>query len=153
MYSQDTVNQFIELRAEGKSYRTIAEKLNISVSAAGKWAEEHEAEISQLALARREALRERYIHSFEGKLCDLAGELQRIEEELKLRDLADVSTEFLLYRKTCLQARQEKLAVEPAAKTSPNPPPPRKSEQNHYKSVRLWGGGVYTFQKTPPPPR
>jgi len=37
-------------------------------------------------------------------LADIADELRRIDEELKLRDLADVSTEFLLYRKTYQQA-------------------------------------------------
>ena len=121
MYSQDTVNQYIELRAEGRSHRTIAEKLNISIGASIKWAAEHEAEIAQLALARREALRERYVNNFETKLADLSGELGRIDEELKLRDFADVSTEFLLYRKTCLQARQERLGAEPAAKKFTSP--------------------------------
>ena len=119
MHSQDIINQIIELRAEGKSCRTIAEALNISVGAAHKLAHDHDDEIQQLAFARREALRERYLASFEGKLSDLAGELQRIDEELKLRDFACVSTEFLLYRKTCLQARQEKLAHEPTPKPQP----------------------------------
>jgi hypothetical protein len=59
----------------------------------------------------------------EGKLSDLANELQRIDEELKLRDFATVSTEFLLYRKTCLQARRGKLAQELAPK--PVHPSPR----------------------------
>src|SRR5687768_3269158 len=105
MHSQDTINQVIDLRAEGKSFRTIAEKLNISLGAAHKLAQDHDNEIQQLAFARREALRERYLASFEGKLSDLSDELQRIDAELKLRDFGDVSTEFLLYRKTCLQAR------------------------------------------------
>jgi hypothetical protein len=119
MHSLDTINQLIELRAEGKSCRTIAAELNISLGAAHKLAQDHDEEIQQLAFLRREALRERYLNSFEGKLSDLAGELQRIDEELKLRDLATVSTEFLLYRKTCLQARQEKLAHEPVSKSVP----------------------------------
>src|SRR5687767_811785 len=119
MHSQDIINQVIDLRAEGKSCRTIASALNISVGAAHKISQEHDEEIQQLAFARREALRERYLTNFEGKLSDLAGELQRIGEELKLRDFATVSTEFLLYRKTCLQARQEKLAHEPAPKSVP----------------------------------
>src|SRR5687767_3050327 len=119
MHSQDIINQIIELRAEGKSERTIAAALNISLGAVHKLAHDHDDEIQQLAFARREALRERYLSSFEGKLSDLADELRRIDEELKLRDFGDVSTEFLLYRKTCLQARQEKLAHEP----TPKPPP------------------------------
>src|SRR5688572_22642614 len=123
MHSLDTVNQLIELCAEGKSCRTIAAALNISVGAAHKLAQDHDEEIQQLAFLRREALRERYLNSFEGKLSDVASELQQIDAELKLRTLANVSTEFLLYRKTCLQARQEKLAHEPAPKSTPAPAP------------------------------
>ena len=111
-----SINQFIELRAEGKSLRQIADKLNISVGLASKWAADHEPGISQLAFARREALRECYLSTYEGKLADLAKELQQIDAELAERDLQDVSTEFLLYRKTCLQVRAEKLAHEPAPK-------------------------------------
>ena len=120
MHSQDTINQLIELRAEGKSCRTIAAALNISVGAAHKLAQDHDDEIQQLAFLRREAARERYLTSFEGKLSDVANELQQIDAELKLRTFGDVSTEFLLYRKTCLQARQEKLAHEPASETRPS---------------------------------
>jgi hypothetical protein len=128
MHSQDIINQVIDLRAEGKSCRTIAAALNISLGAAHKLSQEHDDEIQQLAFARREALRERYLTNFEGKLSDLAAELQRIDEELKLRDFATVSTEFLLYRKTCLQARQEKLAQEPA----PKPLPPIAVNKNEH---------------------
>ncbi|MCI0747802.1 MAG: hypothetical protein L0Y58_20535 [Verrucomicrobia subdivision 3 bacterium] len=49
-----------------------------------------------------------------GSNLNIHGELDRIDTELKLRELERVSTEFLLYRKTCLQARLEKLAVSPA---------------------------------------
>src|SRR5688572_28678076 len=40
----------------------------------------------------------------ESKLADLSSELARIDAELKMRDFEDV-TEFLLYRRTCLQSR------------------------------------------------
>src|SRR5687768_12354449 len=109
MHSQDIINQVIDLRAEGKSCRTIAGILNISVGAVHKLSQDHDDEIQQLAFARREALRERYLASFEDKLSDLASEIAAINSELGLRTFANVSTEFLLYRKTCLQARQEKL--------------------------------------------
>ncbi|MCI0745357.1 MAG: hypothetical protein L0Y58_08135 [Verrucomicrobia subdivision 3 bacterium] len=132
MYSNDTINQFIELRAEGQSYRTIAQKLGISIAVASKWAHQHDGEIRQRAFVRAEALREQYVGSYEHKLADLAGELRSIDEELKLRHFETVSTEFLLYRKTCLQARLEKLGALPAADL--NPPvadlPEREQEVN-----------------------
>src|SRR5688572_32422155 len=98
MYSQDTINQFIELRAEDKTLREIADLLKISVSLGGKWSQQYEPEIEQLAFARKEALRQQYLGRFEDKLADMARELQGIDAELKQRDFEDVSTEFLLYR-------------------------------------------------------
>ena len=120
MHSQDIINQIIELRAEGKSCRTIAAALNISLGAAHKLAHDHNDEIQLLAFERRESLRERYLSSFEDKLSDLTDELQRINRVLKERDFGYCSTEFLLYRKTCLQARQEKLASESSPSESKN---------------------------------
>jgi hypothetical protein len=133
MHSQATINQFIELRAEDKPLREIAELLKISTTLAWKWSHQHAQEIEQLAFARKEALRHKYTHSYETKLADIARELTAIDEELKQRDFGDVSTEFLLYRKTCQQSRFEKLA----ALTAPKPvtsEDANKSEQNANKS-------------------
>jgi hypothetical protein len=130
MHSPDTINRFIELRAEGKSYRTIGEILKISTGLAAKWAADHDAEIQHLAFARREALREQYLASFESKLADLSSELVRIDAELKERDLQDVSTEFLLRRKTCLQSRAEKFAADPEPTPFRTATPPPAIEQS-----------------------
>lgn len=111
MYSQDTINQFIQLRAQELSYRKIGEVLKISVGLASQWAHEHADKIEHLTFARREAARERFVPSYEKKLADIADELCQINKELMRRDFDDVSTEFLLYRKTCQQARLEKLAA------------------------------------------
>jgi hypothetical protein len=116
MYSQDTINQFIQLRPEDKSLQHIADTLKISIGLASKWKHEHEIEIQELAFARKEAVRQRYLTTFEDKLSDLARELQAIEAELKMRDFGDVSTEFLLYRKSCVQSRLEKAAALPVPK-------------------------------------
>lgn len=121
MPAPETINQFIELRAEDKTLRDIAYQLNISVGLAHKWAHQHEAEIEQLAFARKEALRQQYLGRYEDKLADMARELQGIDAELKMRDFEDVSTEFLLYRKTCLQARMEKVSAVPKPKPFPAP--------------------------------
>jgi hypothetical protein len=132
MYSQDTINQFIELRAEDKPLRDIAKQLNISLGLAWKWTHQHEPEIEQLVYARKEALRQQYLGRFEDKLADMARELQNIDAELKMRDFEDVSTEFLLYRKTCLQARMEKAAT----LREPRPPAVNSAEEAVNKSVQ-----------------
>ena len=118
MHSQDTINQVIQLRAEGKSFRRIAAELNVSDASARRWAIEHKTEVDELRDLRLDALHERYLGNYEDKLSDMADEVARINAELKLRDLSDVSTEFLLYRKTCLQARLDKTA---AAAAVPEP--------------------------------
>jgi kynurenine formamidase len=130
MYNQDMINQFIELRAEEKSYRHIADILKISTGLASKWAREHETEIAELTFARKEALRERYVKGYGEKLADIAREIDAIDEELKHRDFEDVSTEFLLYRKTCQQARQEKLAALPLPRYAPPVEPPKEMNKN-----------------------
>ncbi|MCI0747892.1 MAG: hypothetical protein L0Y58_21000, partial [Verrucomicrobia subdivision 3 bacterium] len=106
--------QFIQLRSRNVSFRRIAEQLDICVNTARKWEQEHKEQIDHLRAVHLEAIQERYLKTYEHKLADLTDELDRIDAELKLREFECVSTEFLLYRKTCLQARLEKLAVSPA---------------------------------------
>ena len=122
MYKQDTINQFIELRAQQHSLRRISATLDVSINTLRKWDAEYEPRIGELQAVRLEALQEQYVATHEQKLSDLAGELKRIDEELNQRDLQDVSTEFLLYRKTCLQSRLEKTALpHPAPRRLPVP--------------------------------
>jgi hypothetical protein len=122
MHSQDTIDQCLKLRADGKTCRRIAEELDLSLATVTRWSQEHKAAIQQMRAARLEALHEQYLGNYEEKLSDLAHEIASINTELKLRDFGDVSTEFLLYRKTCLQARLEKLAARETATTEPQPP-------------------------------
>ncbi|MCI0746474.1 MAG: hypothetical protein L0Y58_13820, partial [Verrucomicrobia subdivision 3 bacterium] len=81
--------------------------------------QEHQDQIDHLRAVHLEAIQERYLKSYEHKLADLTDELDRIDAELKLREFECVSTEFLLYRKTCLQTRLEKLAVSPRHSKGP----------------------------------
>lgn len=124
MHSQDTIEQCLKLRAEGRSYRRIAEQLNVSVPTVEKWIKAHQAQLNQMRADRLEALHEQYLGNYEDKLSDMAGEVAAINAELKLRDLACVSTEFLLYRKTCLQARMEKAADRETQTVEASPEPP-----------------------------
>lgn len=121
MHTQETIEQCLHLRAQGRSYRRIAQELNVSVPTVEKWIKAHEAQINQMRADRLEALHEQYLGDYEDKLSDMAKEVAAINAELKLRDFACVSTEFLLYRKTCLQARLEKLAARQTQIVSPLP--------------------------------
>jgi hypothetical protein len=136
MHSQDTIEQCLKLRAESRSYRRIAEQLNVSVPTVEKWIKAHHAQLNQMRADRLEALHERYLGNYEDKLSDMANEVAAINAELKLRELSCVSTEFLLYRKTCLQARMEKAAANETqtvasqpetAISEPQPEPPSEN--------------------------
>lgn len=129
MYDQTTIDQCLKLRAEGKSYRRIAEELNVAPATAIKWVADHKAIVQQLRGERLEALHEQYLGNYEDKLSDIAREVAAIDTELKLRDFGDVSTEFLLYRKTSLQARLEKLAAREFQTIDPGLQP-QELEQN-----------------------
>jgi len=136
MHTQETIEQCLKLRAQARSYRRIAEELKVSVPTVEKWIKAHEAQINQMRADRLEALHEQYLGNYEDKLFDMANEVAAINAELKLRDFSCVSTEFLLYRKTCLQARLEKLAARETQTVAPQPetaiaePQPEPSTQN-----------------------
>ena len=115
MHSEDIITQCIHLRAEGLSFRRIAAQLNISEASVRRWAAERKDQLDELCALRLDALHERYLASYEDKLADMANEIAQINTELKLRDFGVVSTEFLLYRKTCLQARLDKAAAAAAS--------------------------------------
>ena len=124
MHSQDTINRFIELRAQRKSHRRIAEALGVCTNTTLKWDAEYQEQIKHVQLLHLEALQEKYLATHEEKLADLTAEIAAINAELKMRDFEDVSTEFLLYRKTCLQSRLDKLAVAPSPIKAASPTEP-----------------------------
>jgi hypothetical protein len=117
MHDQQTIDQFIALRAKGLSYERIAEQLGISTGTASNWGQAHDDEIQRLRLVQMEAVQERHLKTYEEQICDLMDELHRIDAILKQRDFGYCSTEFLLYRKDMVKLRLEKLAVSPVAIT------------------------------------
>lgn len=93
---QELKSQFIELRAKGWSYLRISKKLKVSKATLSNWSQELEAEIASLKAMELEALYERYYLAKEGRIKLLGEQLLAIQEELKARDLKDVSTDKLL---------------------------------------------------------
>jgi len=92
----DTKERFILLRAQGKSFKKIAEQLKVSKQTLINWSKEFETEILNLKAIELEALQEKYYQSRE-KRIELFGErLRAIRDELGKRDLSEVSTEKLL---------------------------------------------------------
>ena len=87
---------FIELRAKGYSYRTIAKKLNVSIGTLSSWRQELEGEIATLKAEELDALYEKYYMTKQQKITQLGRQLKAIQKELASRDYADIPTDKLL---------------------------------------------------------
>lgn len=92
MASEEQKQKFIELRAQGLSYGTIAKEIHVAKSTLTSWAKELSSEITRRKDTEREALFETFRLNKESRIRQLGGILQRFEDELATRDLSDIST-------------------------------------------------------------
>ena len=88
--------KFVELRAQGYSYRAIAKELKISVNTLRAWERELAAEISELKAEELDELFTKYAMAKEARIKGLGEILERINSELGRRDLSELSTDKLL---------------------------------------------------------
>lgn len=88
--------QFVELRAEGRSYTDIATALNVSKPTLLNWSRELEREIANAKTLRLDALFEKYLVGKAARVETFGKKLQAILTELDKRDLAHVKTSLLL---------------------------------------------------------
>lgn len=88
--------QFIELRAEGRSYADIAAALDVSKPTLLNWSRELEREIANAKTLRLDALFELYLVGKAKRVETFGKRLQAILSELDARNLADVPTPLLL---------------------------------------------------------
>ena len=107
--------QFIELRAKGLSYAKIAKRMKLSRNTLASWSQELEAEIASLKAMELESLQEQYFLLKEGRIKLLGETLKGLQEELKKRDLAGVSTDKLLdmWLKVYQELKEEAIEVRP----------------------------------------
>ena len=110
MKDQETIDQFIALRASGKSYASISETLNISKPTLIDWGRKYQFLIQNLRAVEHEALIEQCTTSRQQRLESLGRDLKRAEEELAKRDLSTLPTSALFAIVTRLRnevAREE----------------------------------------------
>lgn len=96
MKPQELKHKFIELRAEGKSYDTIAEALHISKSTCTAWERELKDKIEVMKQEELKALYTSYSMTKEARIRKLGDTLERVEEALAQKDLQEVAPEKLL---------------------------------------------------------
>ena len=108
MIPQDVRAEFIRLRAEGKSYRKIAEELHISRSTCSEWEAQLKEEIAALKHEQLCDLYEAYYMTKQARIERLGGTLQNITTALQGADLSEVAPEKLMdYQLKYMEALRE----------------------------------------------
>lgn len=95
MKDQETLQQFIELRAKNVSFAHIAEKLGVAKSTLINWSREQQHLIQNLRAIEWEDFVDRTLASKEKRLKAVSEQLARLEAELAKRDLTSVPTASL----------------------------------------------------------
>lgn len=88
----ETKHRFVELRAQGKSLRTVADELAVGLQTVVRWERELKEQIENLKAMELDALMERHQLTVQAQIERFGFELKRVTEELQKRDLAGVLT-------------------------------------------------------------
>src|SRR6056297_1248470 len=92
---QEMKAKFIEMRAKGHSIRSAARDLGVSPTTLINWQTELDDEIARRKAVELEALYEENFMLKEHRINFFGEQIKALQEELKDRDLSDVSTDRL----------------------------------------------------------
>lgn len=106
--------RFLELRAQGKSLRTIEAETGINRRTLSKWESESKEELDNLKAIELDALREKYWLTRQARIRIYGDQYQRFIEELKKRDLSGVPTPKLVDMALKLDTQLRDEALTPA---------------------------------------
>ena len=124
MKDQNTRDQFVFLRAEGKSFSTIAQELKISKGTCHEWEKQLQEEISQRKAERLEELYERYFMTRQQRIDRLGSLLERIDRAVESADLTEADPIRLLDMrlKYATALKEEYITPKPAEKMGDGKP-------------------------------
>lgn len=112
----DVKDQFIELRAKGNTFSSIAEQLDVSKPTLIEWAKEFQFDIENRKALEIEALQQKYFATWEQRLEFLGTEFEKINEEIQKRDYAEMSKKELYEVALKLQTQLKEMLVKPTLK-------------------------------------
>ena len=95
MKDQETVQKFIELRAQGWSFVRIAAELGVAKSTLTEWSLKFRFEINNRRALVLDDLQDRILGTVQSRVVSLAEKLGKVENELRQRDLKQLSTSQL----------------------------------------------------------
>jgi len=99
MYSENQKNEFALLRAEGESFNSISQKLNVPVRTLFRWAEDMSDEIDNLKIAAYESVADSLKASANIRIQSLIKDLNRINKKINNMDFNFIDTMTLLNMK------------------------------------------------------
>jgi transposase len=92
MKDQETQDRFVFMRSQGKTFDDISQQLGVSTGCLINWSRKYRFQIQNFRAIELENLRSKLISTSEARARALSEELQRVQQELKKRNLADIPT-------------------------------------------------------------
>jgi transcriptional regulator with XRE-family HTH domain len=136
MHDNETVQRFIERRAQGWTYARLMAELNVSKPTLIAWSRKHQFQIQNLKAIELEALREKWLASTAERVNALGDQLRKVEAELAKRDVSGLTTPQLHTLARTLR-RQIEQATGPMRFTTPVSDIP---SDEYHDQVQDWQG-------------
>ena len=108
MHSPETRRKFVERRAQGWSLVRIAAELGVARSTLIEWSRQLRFEIQNQLAIELDDLRDRLLGPRSARAAGLAEKLAHVENELRKRDLATLSTQRLFSLSLALRREIER---------------------------------------------
>jgi len=112
MVKQDQKDKFIELRAAGYSFESIAKQLDISKPTLLKMAREFRSDIERLKFINLESLADRYKVLRADRLQALGGIAEKVDTAIEAADFSKLSPERLVELKLKLTEKMRDLLTD-----------------------------------------
>ena len=136
MHDENTVQRFIELRAQGWSYLRLMAELKVTKPTLIAWSRKHQFQIQNLKAIELEALGEKWLASVTDRVNRLGGQLQAVEAELAKRGLGELTTPQLHTLARSLRREIERAAASPGFTVPINEIPAAE----YHEQVQDWRG-------------
>ena len=108
MHTPETRQKFVERRAQGWSLIRISSELGVARSTLIEWSRQLRFNIQNQLAIELDDLRNRLLGPRQARASGLAEKLARVEEELRKRDLATLSTRSLFSLSRALRREIER---------------------------------------------
>lgn len=135
-HDENTVQRFIELRAQGWIYTRLMTELNVSKPTLIAWSRKYQFQIQNLKAIELEALADKWLASVTDRVNALGEQLRKIEAEIAGRDVKDLTTAQLHHLARSLR-RQIEQATGSVQFTSPVNEIPN---DEYHDQVQDWSG-------------